>query len=153
VTLSSILKLVRSIPILDKCINRFLTNKICSATRPRPRSFSLWSHLHQPDPNESPQQEALGEYTSWPMLTNRHYSARHLPPVSEDYIADLRQDDTPIGGKLGEITNLFMCEGEMMPGRSTTLFMFFAQWFTDSILRVDSADRRKNTSNHNIDLC
>jgi prostaglandin-endoperoxide synthase 2 len=31
--------------------------------------------------------------------------------------------------------------------------MFFAQWFTDSILRIDPRDRRKNTSNHNIDLC
>ena len=31
--------------------------------------------------------------------------------------------------------------------------MFFAQWFTDSILRIDPLDRRKNTSNHNIDLC
>lgn len=33
------------------------------------------------------------------------------------------------------------------------LFMFFAQWFTDSFLRTDPEDRRKNTSNHEIDLC
>ena len=31
--------------------------------------------------------------------------------------------------------------------------MFFAQWFTDSVLRTHPEDRRKNTSNHNIDLC
>ena len=33
------------------------------------------------------------------------------------------------------------------------LFSFFAQWFTDSFLRTDLRDRRKNTSNHEIDLC
>ncbi len=37
--------------------------------------------------------------------------------------------------------------------RSSLLFPFFAQWFTDSILRVHPTDRRKNTSNHDIDLC
>jgi len=31
--------------------------------------------------------------------------------------------------------------------------MFFAQWFTDSILRTHPTDRRRNTSNHDIDLC
>jgi len=33
------------------------------------------------------------------------------------------------------------------------LFPYFAQWFTDSFLRVDPADRRRNTSNHEIDMC
>lgn len=31
--------------------------------------------------------------------------------------------------------------------------MFFAQWFTDSVLRFNMLDRRRNTSNHDIDLC
>jgi prostaglandin-endoperoxide synthase 2 len=31
--------------------------------------------------------------------------------------------------------------------------MFFAQWFTDSFLRTSRTDHRKNTSNHEIDLC
>jgi prostaglandin-endoperoxide synthase 2 len=31
--------------------------------------------------------------------------------------------------------------------------MFFAQWFTDSFLRTDPNDPRRNTSNHEIDLC
>ena len=31
--------------------------------------------------------------------------------------------------------------------------MFFAQWFTDSFLRTSHTDYRKNTSNHEIDLC
>ena len=35
------------------------------------------------------------------------------------------------------------------------MFMFFAQWFTDSFLRTSNDDPtgRKNTSNHEIDLC
>jgi prostaglandin-endoperoxide synthase 2 len=37
--------------------------------------------------------------------------------------------------------------------RSSALFCFFAQWFTDSFLRTDPNDRRRNTSNHEIDLC
>ena len=41
----------------------------------------------------------------------------------------------------------------MTTSRSSILFMFFAQWFTDSVLRFSPLDRRKNTSNHDIDLC
>ena len=37
--------------------------------------------------------------------------------------------------------------------KSSALFAFFAQWFTDSFLRTDPNDLRKNTSNHEIDLC
>lgn len=33
------------------------------------------------------------------------------------------------------------------------LLCFFAQWFTDSVLRTNMFDRRTNTSNHEIDLC
>jgi len=33
------------------------------------------------------------------------------------------------------------------------MFMFFAQWFTDSFLRTSLQDYRKNESNHEIDLC
>jgi prostaglandin-endoperoxide synthase 2 len=41
----------------------------------------------------------------------------------------------------------------MTTSRSSVLFMFFAQWFTDSVLRFNPLDRRLNTSNHDIDLC
>jgi prostaglandin-endoperoxide synthase 2 len=37
--------------------------------------------------------------------------------------------------------------------RSSVLFCFFAQWFTDSFLRTNPLDPRRNTSNHEIDLC
>jgi prostaglandin-endoperoxide synthase 2 len=42
---------------------------------------------------------------------------------------------------------------EMLSFDSSMLFSFFAQWFTDSFLRTDLSDRRKNTSNHEIDFC
>ncbi|HKI21103.1 MAG TPA: peroxidase family protein, partial [Isosphaeraceae bacterium] len=37
--------------------------------------------------------------------------------------------------------------------KSTVLFAHFAAWFTDSFLRIDPSDHRKNTSNHDVDLC
>ena len=37
--------------------------------------------------------------------------------------------------------------------RSSVLFCYFAQWFTDSFLRKHPLDPRRNTSNHEIDLC
>ncbi len=36
--------------------------------------------------------------------------------------------------------------------KSTVLFSYFAQWFTDGFLRGDYRDPLKNTSNHDIDL-
>ena len=36
--------------------------------------------------------------------------------------------------------------------KSTVLFSYFAQWFTDGFLRTDYKDPLKNTSNHDIDL-
>ena len=36
---------------------------------------------------------------------------------------------------------------------TSVMFMFFAQWFTDSFLRTSLTDWRKNESNHEIDLC
>ena len=45
------------------------------------------------------------------------------------------------------------------PGKETpsvdtsVLFLLFAQWFTDSFLRTDHTDWRKNTSTQEIDFC
>jgi prostaglandin-endoperoxide synthase 2 len=33
------------------------------------------------------------------------------------------------------------------------MFPYFVQWFTDSFLRTDRLDQRRNSSNHQIDLC
>jgi prostaglandin-endoperoxide synthase 2 len=95
----------------------------------------------------------ISDYTSWPSLTDRRFSARHLPPASKSSIAALPDDATSGQGDWGPITSLFARGEVMQTDRSSVLFMFFAQWFTDSVLRVDPDDRRKNTSNHDVDLC
>ncbi|MET9342232.1 peroxidase family protein [Nonomuraea sp. NPDC003804] len=88
----------------------------------------------------------MADYTSWASLTDRSYSGRHLPPVEG---AEGRP--TP-----ERAADLFTRGAEMIPcPRSTVLFAYFAQWFTDGFLRGDTAtprDPRKNTSNHHIDL-
>ena len=136
-------------------INRSLTNLICEVTTPRPRAFSLWSHVRKP-PSRT-EQGPVGEYTTWPMLTDRRFSTRHLPPADQSYIDELPSDAPysadPTNPQTGEVTALFKRTGAIKTGRSSVLFMFFAQWFTDSVLRTHPEDRRKNTSNHNIDLC
>jgi prostaglandin-endoperoxide synthase 2 len=112
------------------------------------------------------------DFTSWEGLVDRTYTGRHLraapagsPLPDIDKVVDLfmREDDGTVGGRQIDST------------RSTFMFAAFAQWFTDSFLRTahafeyddegnvkrDSAGaplrepgrERKNTSNHEIDLC
>ncbi|MEU6720512.1 peroxidase family protein [Nonomuraea sp. NPDC046802] len=89
----------------------------------------------------------MAGYTSWASLTDRTYNGRHLPPVA---VAE-GQRPTP-----ERAADLFTRGQSMIPcPRSTVLFAYFAQWFTDGFLRGDSnvpRDPRKNTSNHHIDL-
>ncbi|MFC4118936.1 peroxidase family protein [Nonomuraea zeae] len=89
----------------------------------------------------------MAGYTSWASLTDRTYSGRHLPPIAVT------------GGHLPDpesAADLFTRGESMIPcPRSTVLFAYFAQWFTDGFLRGDSGvprDPRKNSSNHHIDL-
>jgi prostaglandin-endoperoxide synthase 2 len=89
----------------------------------------------------------MAPYTSWPSLTDRSYNGRHLPPSTAD------PDRLPSAEEAAE---LFRRGREMTPcRRSTVLFAYFAQWFTDGFLRGDTGtprDPRRNTSNHQIDL-
>ncbi|POM26014.1 hypothetical protein BTM25_03980 [Actinomadura rubteroloni] len=88
----------------------------------------------------------LAPYTSWTSLTDRSYLGRHLPP-------------TP-GGEARpspeRAADLFTRGHTMIPcPKSTVLFAYFAQWFTDGFLRGDTRlprDPRVNSSNHEIDL-
>jgi prostaglandin-endoperoxide synthase 2 len=154
---------VSTIPVLGRLINRIVTNTIASATKPRPRPYSLWWPANSLDARSSADQTngPITDYASWPSLTDRSFSARHLDPAPEAFIRQL-PPDAPYDrktGSAGAITSLFArprdSSGQslMTPDRSSVLFMFFAQWFTDSILRIDPKDRRRNTSNHDVDLC
>ncbi len=148
--LRQVLAWASSIPWLGMWINRLATNQIAGSTTPRPRPFSLWSPVAvvSGEPNGP-----VSDYTSWPALTDRRFSARHLAPAPQANVSAL-PDDTPSGsGRWGPVTSLFARGESMQTDRSSVLFMFFAQWFTDSVLRVDPDDRRKNTSNHDVDLC
>ena len=140
-------------------ISRFAINRLVNSTDPRPRPFSFWSEK-PPTPNNSP----ISDYTSWNSLTDREWSGRHLPPASDEFlgqlpfaelVADTRrnQDGTFPADVVDQVTTLHKRSDAIVTDRSTVLYSFFAQWFTDSFLRFDSADRRKNTSNHEIDLC
>jgi prostaglandin-endoperoxide synthase 2 len=126
---SGLWELVQQIPWLRHHTNRYLLNSAIykAATRPYPLS-------------------TMDSYTSWESLTNRTYSSRHLPPTQQP--ADLPKPE--------EVASLFMRRGEIkVCPKSTVLFAYFAQWFTDGFLRTDRSDlsMKTNTSNHEIDLC
>jgi prostaglandin-endoperoxide synthase 2 len=130
-------------PILGKHINRFVINRLATLTDPRPRRFSLWHHdTMQPTPATN---GPVSDYTSWHSLTNKKFYGRHMAPcMNTQQLPDLKA-----------IVELFKLPLAIKPktDRNSLLFMFFAQWLTDSVLRTDMTDRRKNTSNHEVDLC
>ncbi len=152
-----LLKYFLRVPFIGKIINWSFTHYFATAAAPRPRPYSLWSATIKntsaypnplPDPLATlPPSASYGpvsDYTSWNSLTNKKFSARHLPPSQVEAIAPLE-----------DLINLFKrpAGNNPDPDRSSLLFAFFAQWFTDSFMRVDPSDRRKNTSTHDIDLC
>jgi prostaglandin-endoperoxide synthase 2 len=136
----------------QKLISKIAVNKLAYKTPPRPRPYSLWSEVPKPEGPEN--QGPITDYTSWPSLTDRSFSGRHLPPCSQAHVDQLPAE-TPYQNPndVGDITSLFKRREQINSTRNTLTFPFFAQWFTDSILRIDPTDRRKNTSNHEIDLC
>jgi prostaglandin-endoperoxide synthase 2 len=87
-------------------------------------------------------------YTSWASLTDRRFDGRHLGPAADGL------DDLPGAEQTAE---LFRRPDEtVLCPKSTVLFAYFAQWFTDGFLRSDRAkepDPRKNDSTHEIDAC
>jgi prostaglandin-endoperoxide synthase 2 len=136
----------------------------------RPHPYSLWTGMGMdlpPDgrtadtaaplaanaPGNRPEPAATrpfapSGYVSWPGLADRRYTGRHLPAADESYAASLPDKEQVVR------TLLLRPPGGFTPCRKTsTLFCFFAQWFTDSFLRTDPNDRRRNTSNHEIDYC
>ena len=100
---------VSSIPLLGRLINRIVTNTIASATQPRPRPYSLWWPANSLDALSAADQTngPITDYASWPSLTDRSFSARHLDPAPEAFIRQLppapttRKDVTPLNRKPG----------------------------------------------------
>ncbi|QJP14969.1 heme peroxidase [Starkeya sp. ORNL1] len=121
-------RFVQSVPFLARILNAFMINTAVNASRARPHAFST-----------------LTPYTSWSSLTDRTYFARHLPP--EDGSA------APLP-PLPSVLDLFRRDGTSVREcpKSTLLFPVFAQYLTDGFLRTNMVDRRRTTSNHEIDL-
>ena len=121
---------IQSNDSLKRFVNKFLINNAIYKVPTRPYRFSL-----------------MAPYSSWDSLTDRTYTGRHLPANSE-----FNQEATL--PKLEDLAVLFKKRGETRYSeKSTLLFPYFVQWFTDGFLRTDPVNRLKNTSNHHIDLC
>jgi prostaglandin-endoperoxide synthase 2 len=120
---------IQVIPPVRRAVNKALTNLAILKFPTRPNPFST-----------------MADYTSWNSLTDRTFSSRHLPP-----------DDRIDAGlpPVSDLQSLFTRTDFVESPKSTVLFSYFAQWFTDGFLRSDRAtppDPRKNQSNHDIDL-
>jgi prostaglandin-endoperoxide synthase 2 len=120
---------LRHVPFGPRVVTDLLVGQLANATPPRPRPFTLAS-----------------DYTSWLSLTDRTFTGRHLPPATPGSVRLPSEAD---------VKELFRREpgGEIPSTDTSVLFMFFAQWFTDSFLRTDRSDWRKNTSTQEIDFC
>ncbi|GAB2992040.1 hypothetical protein GCM10023080_067350 [Streptomyces pseudoechinosporeus] len=116
------------VPPIRRFVSRAVINYFGYMTTLRPRALSL-----------------AGDYTSWQSLTDRTFSGRHLPPATPEAQAALPPET--------EVVALYRREHFVASTDTSVMFMFFAQWFTDSFLRASHTDYRKNESNHEIDLC
>jgi len=119
---------LRHLPFGPRLVTSAFVSLLANSTPPRPRPFTL-----------------AGDYTSWISLTDRSFTGRHLPVA-------------PDGQQLpseAQVLDLFRRPaGRETPSVDTSvLFLLFAQWFTDSFLRTDHTDWRKNTSTQEIDFC
>jgi prostaglandin-endoperoxide synthase 2 len=119
---------LRHLPFGPRLVTSAFVSLLANSTPPRPRPFTL-----------------AGDYTSWISLTDRSFTGRHLPAAPADPSLPTEE----------EVLELFRRPpGREKPSADTTvMFLLFAQWFTDSFLRTDHTDWRKNTSTQEIDFC
>lgn len=120
---------LRRLPFGARLITEAVVGVLANATPPRPRPLSL-----------------ACDYPSWPSLTDRTFTGRHLPPAAPGAVR------LP---PVTDVVELFLRRPgqEVLSSDTSVLFLFFAQWFTDSFLRTDRADSRRNTSTQEIDFC
>jgi prostaglandin-endoperoxide synthase 2 len=138
--------LIQSNETLKKTVNKFLVNNAIYKIPTRPDPFSTMS-----------------AYTSWDSLSDRTYCGLHLPPLdwqpltNQNYLKlDLSatEDFVKKLPTLEDLSKLYSKTGETKYSpKSTLIFPYFVQWFTDSFLRTDRQNHLKNNSNHQIDLC
>ena len=137
-------RLVESIGPLRRMVNKRLINSAILKIPTRPYPFSN-----------------LAPFTSWESLTDKTWSGRHLPQDPEfnkegnlpkldlsEWPPQIDFDKNPLA-ELFHKKNNHSYESD----KSTLLFPYWVQWFTDSFLRTHHQQRLKNTSNHHIDVC
>ncbi|MFL5862287.1 MAG: peroxidase family protein [Solirubrobacteraceae bacterium] len=120
---------VQAVPPVRRAVNKALTN------------LAIYKFPTRPNPLST-----MADYTSWDSLTDRTFDSRHLPPATS---SDLGLPEVEA------FQGLFTRQEFIESPKSTVLFPYFAQWFTDGFLRSDRAtppDPRKNQTNHDIDL-
>ncbi len=157
---------IQSNKTLKRKVNKFLINNAIYKAPTRPYPFSLMTlDPYIPGTADDRFQAVEGyvpgkglpkktdTYTSWESLINRTYIGRHLPPDPEFN----KPENLPA---LEELTVLFKKKESngkpvtIYSEKSTLLFPYWVQWFTDGFLRKkDRVEWFKNTSNHHIDLC
>jgi len=134
----SLVDLLEYNPAVRSYVNAWLINTAVAKAPFRPYTLST-----------------LCDYSSWDSLTDRTYCGRHLPPVSlaeAQKLPDIEKDIKPLFKR--PASGMRPCK------KSTVLFSYFAQWFTDAFLRTTRLPpdghydpKLKNTSPHDIDLC
>ncbi|MFZ4689728.1 MAG: peroxidase family protein [Polymorphobacter sp.] len=121
-------------------VNQFLINRIVNRVRNRPHP---WSTRH--------------DYISWSGLTDRTYNARLLPAKPYPAIEAMGTRRPPIVDVAALFARPPGARQRLCP-KSTGLFPAFAQYLTDGFIRtrisnIDAeTDRRRTTSNHEIDM-
>ena len=131
---------------LARLANKTLINSAIGKIPTRPFAYSLMTLENVVPDTTLPKKQDT--YTSWDSLNDRRYTGRHLPPDPEFN----RDGNLPA---LADVAALFRKrDGKTtLSPKSTLLFPYWVQWFTDGFLRTDRVNRLRNTSNHQIDLC
>jgi len=125
---------------LDDDVNRAVIDRAVNVCRNRPHPWST-----------------KNDYISWSGLTDRSYNARLLPAKPYPTVEAIGTCKPPTA----DVAALFA----LLPGKqqrlcpkSTGLFPAFAQYLTDGFIRTKldndpkREDRRRTTSNHEIDM-
>ena len=122
---------LQRVPLVGPAANRIFINLAVKKGDPRPYALSTRS-----------------VYTTWRSLTDKRSNARQLPPVQ-----------LPALPEVARVNALFVRDETIPCPKSSVLFAYLAQWFTDGFLRSKRPgkgevmrDINRNESNHEVDL-
>jgi prostaglandin-endoperoxide synthase 2 len=127
-------RFAQRVPRLERIANRYLINKGVNLLPPRPYRLST-----------------NGDFTSHESLVDKTYNSRQLPPT-----VTRKLRTTPA---VDDVLALFERKEFIPSDKSTVLFAYVAQWFTDGFLRSNRSDEKAvvrditvNESTHEVDL-